>query len=76
MQNVHVLGTTMVDAGSRAAAVTVHRVMDKEHGVGHVTGEILLQTLMEHQIQHCGKPNMALSAVTKLWTRLKNVVSV
>ena len=26
--NLHVLGTIMVDAGSRAASVTIHRVMD------------------------------------------------
>ena len=31
--NLHVLGTIMVDAGSRAASVTIHRVMDTEHGL-------------------------------------------
>ena len=30
--NLHVLGTIMVDAGSRAASVTIQRVMDTEHG--------------------------------------------
>ena len=38
--NLHVLGTIMVDAGSRACSVTIHRVMDVEHGLGNVTGEI------------------------------------
>ena len=32
--NLHVLGTIMVDAGSRAASVTIHRVMDTEHWIG------------------------------------------
>ena len=32
--NLHVLGNIMVDAGSRAASVTIHRVMDAEHGLG------------------------------------------
>ena len=40
--NLHALGTIMVDAGSRAASVTIHRVMDTEHGLGGVTGEIVL----------------------------------
>ena len=30
--NLHVLGTIMVDAGSRAASVTNHEVSDTEHG--------------------------------------------
>ena len=30
--NLHVLGTIMVDAGSRAASVTIHRVTDTEQG--------------------------------------------
>ena len=30
----------MVDAGRRAASVTIHRVMNTEHGLGNVTGEI------------------------------------
>ena len=34
---LHVLGTIMVDVGSRAASVTIHRVMDTEHGLGNVT---------------------------------------
>ena len=37
--NLHVLVTIMVDAGSRAASVTIHRVMDVEHGLGNVKGE-------------------------------------
>ena len=49
--NLHVLGTIMVDAGSRAAPVTVHRVMDIEHGLGNVTGEIMLSTLLNHWIK-------------------------
>ena len=43
MLNLHVLGTIMVDAGNRAASVTIHRVMDTEHGLGNMTGEIMLQ---------------------------------
>ena len=31
--NLHVLGTIMVDAGSRAVSVTIHRVMDTEHAM-------------------------------------------
>ena len=46
--NLHVLGTIMVDAGSRAASVTIHRVMDTEHGLGNVTGEIMLNSLLNH----------------------------
>ena len=34
---LHVLGTIMVDAGSRAASVIIHRVMDTEHGLGNVS---------------------------------------
>ena len=52
--NLHVLGTIMVDAGSRAASVTIHRVMDIEHGLGNVTGEIMLSTLLNH-VTHRGK---------------------
>ena len=29
--NLNVMGTIMVDAGRRAASVTIHRVMDTEH---------------------------------------------
>ena len=46
--NLHVLGTIMVDAGSRAASLTIHRVMGTEHGLGNVTGEIMLNTLLNH----------------------------
>ena len=56
--NLHVLGTIMVDAGSRAASVTIHRVMDTKHGLGHVTAEIMLNTLLNHWIKHCGKSNI------------------
>ena len=42
--NLHVLGTIMVDAGSRAASVTLNRVMDTEH----VTSEIMLSTQLNH----------------------------
>ena len=49
--NLHVLGTIMVDAGSCAASVTVHRVMDTEHGLGNVTSEIILNTLLNHWIK-------------------------
>ena len=52
------LGAIMVGAGCRAAVMTIHRVMDKEHGLGIVTGEIMLQTLMEHWIKYGGKPHM------------------
>ena len=56
--NLHVLGTIMVDAGSRAVSVTIHRVMDTEHGLGNVTCEILLNTLLNHWIKYCGKPDI------------------
>ena len=56
--NLHVLGTIMVDAGSRAASVTIQRVMDTEHGLGNVTGEIMLNTLLDHWIKYYGKPNI------------------
>ena len=58
MLNLHVLGTIMVDAGSRAASVTIHRVMDIEHGLGNVTGEIMLNTLLNHWIKCYGEPNI------------------
>ena len=45
----------MVDAGSRAASVTIRRVMDTEHGLGNVTGEIMLNTLL---IVYFGNPNI------------------
>ena len=48
----------MVDAGSRAASVTIHRVMDAEHGLDNVTGEIMLNTLLNQWIKYCGKPNV------------------
>ena len=56
--NLHVLGTIMVDAGSRAASVTIHRVMDVEHGLGNVTGEIMLATLLNHWVKYYGKPDV------------------
>ena len=56
--NLHVLGTIMVDAGSRAASVTIHRVMDTEHGLGNVTGEIMLNTLLNRWVKCCGKPDV------------------
>ena len=48
----------MVDAGSRATSRTIHRVMDTEHGLGNVTGEIMLNTLLNHWVKHCGKPDI------------------
>ena len=48
----------MVDAGSRTASVTIHRVMDVEHGLGNVTGEIMLATLLNHWVKYHGKPNI------------------
>ena len=55
--NQHVLATITVDAGSRAASVTIQRVVDTEHGLCNVTGEILLSTLLNHWIKYYGKPN-------------------
>ena len=52
--NLHELGI-MVDAGSRSASVTIHRVMDTEHGLGNVTSEIMLNTLLNHWIKCYGK---------------------
>ena len=48
----------MVDAGRRAACVAIHRVMDTEHGLGNVTVEIMLSTLLNHWIKYNGKPNI------------------
>ena len=56
--NLHVLGTIMVDAGSRAASVPIHRVMDVGHGLGNVTGEIMLATLLNHWVKYHGKPDI------------------
>ena len=58
MLNLHVLGTIMVDAGSRAASVTIHRVTDVEHGLGNVTGEIMLAALLNHWVKYYGKPDI------------------
>ena len=58
MLNLHVLGTIMVDAGSRAASVIIHSVMDTEHGLGNVTGEIMLNTLLNHWVKYYGKPDI------------------
>ena len=55
---LHVLGTIMVDAGSRAASVTIHRVMDVEHGLGVVSGAFMLHTLLNHWIKYYGKPDI------------------
>ena len=59
--NLHVLGTIMVDAGRRAASMTIHRVMDTEHGLGNVTGEIILNTLLNHWIKYYGKPDFVIT---------------
>ena len=48
----------MVDAGSRAASVTIHRVTDVEHGLGNVTGEIMLAALLNHWVKYYGKPDI------------------
>ena len=48
----------MVDAGCRAASVTIHRVMDIEHGLGNVTGVNMLNTLLNDWIKYCVKPNI------------------
>ena len=56
--NLHVLGAIMVDAGRRAASVRIHRVMDTEHGLGNVTGVIMLNTLLHHWIKYYGKANI------------------
>ena len=52
MLHLHVLGTIMVDAGSRAASVTIQRVMDTEHGLGNVTGDKMLNTLLSHWMKY------------------------
>ena len=57
--NLRVLGSIMVDAGNRAASVTIHRVMDNEHGLGNVTGEIMLSTLLDHWVKYYSKPDIA-----------------
>ena len=58
MLNLHELRTIMVDAGSHAASVTIHRVMDTEHGLGNVTGEIMLATLLNHWVKYHCKPDV------------------
>ena len=55
MLNLHVLGIIMVDAGSRVASVTIHRGVDVEHGLGNVTGEMMLATLLNHWVKYYGK---------------------
>ena len=52
------VGTITVDAGSRAASVTTHRVMDTEHGLGNVTSEIMLNTLLNHWVKYYGQPDI------------------
>ena len=44
----------MVDVGSRAASVTIQRVMDTEHALSIVTIEIMLNTLLNHWIKYYG----------------------
>ena len=39
-------------------SVTIQRVMDTEYGLGNVTSEIILNTLLNHWIKYCGKPNI------------------
>ena len=56
--NLHVLGTIMVDGGIRAASAAIHRVMDTEHGLGKVTSEIMMNTLLNHWVKFYGKPNI------------------
>ena len=56
--NLNMLGTIMVDAGSRAASETLHRVMDTEHGLGNVTSEIMLITLLNQWVKYYGKPDI------------------
>ena len=56
--NLRVLGTIMVDAGSRAASVTIHRVMDTEHGRGNMTREIMLSTLVNQWVKYYDKPDI------------------
>ena len=48
----------MVDARSRAAFVTIQRVIDIEHELGNVTGDIMPNTLLNHWIKYYGKPNI------------------
>ena len=48
----------MVDAGSSAASVTTHRVMDTERGLGNVTGRTMLKTLLNHWVLFFGKPDI------------------
>ena len=38
--------------------VTIHRVMDTEHGLGNVTGEIMLTTLLNHCVKYYGRPDI------------------
>ena len=56
--NLHVLGTITVDAARRTASITIHRVMDTEHGLGNVTREIMLNTLVNYWIKYYGKPDI------------------
>ena len=51
----------MVNAGSRSASMTIHRVMDTEHDLGNVTCEIMLNTLLNHWVKFCGKPDIVRS---------------
>ena len=41
-----------------AASVPIHRVMDVEHGLGNVTGEIMLATQLNHWVKNYGKPDI------------------
>ena len=56
--NLHVLGTIMVDVGSRASSMTINRAMDVELRLGNVTGEIMLATLLNHWVKYYGKPDI------------------
>ena len=47
---MHMLETSMLDDGRRAAAVTVHRE------IRTVTGKAMSNTLLNHWIKYCGKP--------------------
>ena len=66
---LHVLGTLMADAGGRAAFVTIHRVMDVEHGLVNVTGEIMLATLLNHWVKYYAKPDIVRNRSRRSFSR-------
>ena len=39
-------------------SLTIHKIMNTEHGLCNVTGEIMLNTLLNHWIKYNGKPNI------------------